>query len=129
VQSISVHSICINGVEKTSSQGGPFGLDSNWKPILIGLDWQLVGQRSRFLWLPIGKLDANWPNAVQLAKLANWMPIGRQRPIRPIEHYLMIKTYKKWKKTAKNSQNSFSFHNFSEELKQSSVHRMNYFSK
>lgn len=87
-------------------QGGPFGLDSNWKPILIGLDWQLVGQRSRFLWLPIGKLDANWPNAVQLAKLANWMPIGRQRPIRPIEHFLMIKTYKKWKKQLKIARNS-----------------------
>jgi hypothetical protein len=35
----------VNGYELGYDQGGPFGLASNWKPILIGLDWQLVGQK------------------------------------------------------------------------------------
>ena len=62
-------------VGKTSQeQGCPFGLASNWTPILIVLDWQLVGQSSRFLRRPIGKLASNWQYVVQLAKLE----IGRQ---------------------------------------------------
>ena len=33
---------------KSLNQGGPFGLNSNWKPIQIGMDRQLVVQMSRF---------------------------------------------------------------------------------
>ena len=38
--------------------------ESKWQPILIGLDWQLIGKRSKYLRLE------NWPPILKLGKLA-----------------------------------------------------------